>query len=386
MTNNLLLYNGLIPSVRLCGYEQLNYLSEIGKINFQHCATREITKDQIKNSDVVFMVRSDSYLEVKLVRIFKKANKYLVYVLDDDLLNVPEGITSSGHYRTEEVKKRITSIMTLCDCLLSPSKKILEKYGDSFKKTGLIEEPALCYKTASPKESNQYIKIGFAGSTDRGADIDSMLTDVIKMVAEKYEDKVKIEFFGAKPKLFKQLNLAYYPYEDNYEDYQKKMWELNWDIGLAPMPDTEFHRCKHYNKYIEYAANNIIGIYSNIYPYTEVVKDGENGFLCNNTKEEWIKKIFYCIENYDKLDLVRKKIKNNLVEKFTVKKTSDSFAEVIPEVLHYKANPEKLNVNCYLLYILKFISFIKKVSDIIRINGVKTPIIVWYKFINYMHK
>ena len=43
-------------------------------------------------------------------------------------------------------------------------------------------------------------------------------------------------------------------YLEDYEDYRSAMGTLGWDIALAPLPDTPFHRCKHYNKYIEYAS------------------------------------------------------------------------------------------------------------------------------------
>jgi len=379
MTNNLLLYNVFIPSVRLCAYEQLCYLSKTGKASFHHCKVSKITKDLISNSDVVIMVRSDSYIEEVLAGIFKKAGKYLVYILDDDLLNVPLGLSSSDYYRTDEVKKRIRKIMSLCDCLLSPSKKILGKYGKDFKKTGLIEEPALIYKAPAEKDGRM-IKIGFAGSTDRGGDIDCLLSDVIKEVTERYkEDKVKIEFFGAKPNLIEPLGLTYYPYEDSYEDYQKKMWELNWDIGLAPLPDSEFHRSKHYNKYIEYCAYGIIGIYSNVCPYTNVVKDEENGFLCYNSKDAWSEKISWCIDNYDKLGRVRKLIKKDAEVKFSVEQTSELFAKAVPEVLVFKAAAQKTWFIWYELFYLRIISFFIKGYNFTLRNGFKTPVAICSK-------
>lgn len=385
MTNILLLYNSFIPSVRLCAYEQLCYLSETSKVRFEHCKIREITKDLIRNSDVIILVRSDSYLEEAVAKMLKKMGKYLVYVLDDDLLNVPPGLSSSKYYNSGEVKKRIREIMSLCDCLLSPSKKILEKYGSNFKKAGLIEEPALCYNVP-PEKDRQRIKIGFAGSTDRSRDIDYLLSDVIKEIRKKYEEKVEIEFFGAKPDLIESLGLTYYPYKNSYEDYQKKMWELNWNIGLAPMPDTDFHHYKHYNKYVEYCANDIIGVYSNVYPYTEVIKDGENGFLCDNTKDAWIEKISYCIENYDRLDLVRKYIKNDAEGEFSIEHTAELFAKAIPEILFYRARVYRINVNYLVLYRIKMMSIIIKIWNFVKRNGIMTPIVFYRKLWKVIYK
>ena len=381
MTNFLLLYNSLIPSVRLCAYEQLNYLSRTGKIHFQHCKAAEITRELFRNSDVVIMVRSDSYLEEALAKIFKKAGKYLVYVLDDDLLNVPPGLSSSSHYRSKEVTKRIKNIMNVCDCLLSPSKKILEKYGPGFTVTGLIEEPALLYKDPGEKDREK-IKIGFAGSVDRGGDIDSLLSDALREISQKYKDRVEIEFYGARPSFIESMGLTLYPYEDNYEDYKRKLCELNWHIGLAPLPDSDFHRSKHYNKYIEYCTTDTIGIYSNVYPYTEIIQDGKNGFLCENTKEAWVEKISYCIDNYYSMDSVRQCVKKDAETRFSLVHTADVFARAIPEISHSKAFDNKQSIKCFIVYeIFLKTSLVNKILYFIKRHGVKTPIVLYRKFL-----
>lgn len=62
---------------------------------------------------------------------------------------------------------------------------------------------------------------------------------------------------------------------------------LDFDIGLAPIEDTEFTRSKSYIKALEYGALGIPVIASDVGPYREYVEDGVTGFLVRK-ESEWI--------------------------------------------------------------------------------------------------
>lgn len=74
-------------------------------------------------------------------------------------------------------------------------------------------------------------------------------------------------------------------------EYRKKMIESEFDIGLAPLYDDSFSKCKYFNKFIEYTITGVVGIYSNVEPYVEVITDSVNGFLANNNPDDWYNKI-----------------------------------------------------------------------------------------------
>ncbi len=378
MTNVLLLYEILNPSVRLCAYEQLNFLNRLGKIAFKHTSFRNLTQEECIKCDVVIFVRSDSDMALQMVKSLKKRDKYIVYVLDDDILEIADGLVSSEYYKRLSVQKRIKKIMSYCDILLSPSELLLQKYKGYFQTSSIIEEPALGENRTSSHSKNK-IKIGFAGSIDRKADIESILTNTIHEIINKYKDKIEFEFFGAKPDIVDKLNLKYYPYTENYESYQKTLEELNWDIGLAPMPNTNFHQCKHYNKYIEYSAYGIIGIYSNVIPYTKVIKNGINGILCNNMTQEWVNAISYLIDN----EIVRNELLGNIEnikkEKFSLDIVSKQYMDAVPELLTYTSHNRKrlpLNVIKLRYSIIRIIGFISR-------NKLKAPIRLLQKIINH---
>lgn len=305
MTNIIIVSHSLIPSVLLCGHSQLEYLKKLNLIDYRFVAAHLITTENLSWADIVIFLRSESELESYASDLCKKANKHLIYILDDDLLNAPDYLSSSSYYLRKDIQNNIRHIMSNCDTFLTSSPVMLEKYGKQFKNAFQIHEPSL--NVIDNKQPNNKVKIGFAGSIDRAQDINEILQDCLTRIINKYQDKVDIEFMGAKPDIVDKYNLTYIPYKDSYEKYTETIKERNWDIGLAPMPDSEFHNCKYFNKYVEYASFGIAGIYSNVKPYTFGIKDNENGLLVNNDSDSW----FYSLSRLIDDSVLRNTISKN---------------------------------------------------------------------------
>jgi spore maturation protein CgeB len=90
------------------------------------------------------------------------------------------------------------------------------------------------------------------------------------------------------------------------------MMSMGWDIGLAPLLDIEFNRCKSHIKWMEYSMSKTPVLASRVYPYYEkidnkdVIVDGKTGFLFSDENEfkTKLKKLILDIE-------LRKKIGDN---------------------------------------------------------------------------
>lgn len=317
-------------SALLCGYEQLQFLASKGLLTLKTATPENDILDSCADADAVFFSRSDSVFEVELARYCQKKGKRLFYILDDDLFNVPEYIPSSAIFDRKDIRKNITKMMTLCDYLVTPSVSIAEKYGDRFENVILIEEPALNSHAHCP--TNERVTIGFAGSADRTADVDNLLSESLLSIKQKYKERVSIEFFGIKPKIVEKLDCTCIPRANTYREYHNVMKSLNWDIGLAPMPNSSFHACKHYNKFIEYGAHGIISVCSNRMPYTKIIKSGENGILCDDNTEEWVNALSKLIDSAQYRDTIRTRVESQIAEQFSIEAVSLTFWRQIEDL------------------------------------------------------
>ena len=367
--NVLVVSTTFIPSVLLCGHCQLEYLEKQGKLNYKFSISHFINSRNVDWADIIVFLRSDSDIDAYVSKMAKKAGKKLIYVMDDDLLNVPSYLSSAPYYLLPSTQHNIRTIMSNCDTFLTPSPVLLEKYGKNFKYCFNIAEPSL--NRINKKEDNEKVKIGFAGSIDRAQDLNEILEDAITQIVDKYGDSIEIEIMGAKPDFVDKLGLKHLPYQDGYDAYTAYMAKCNWDIGLAPMPLTEFHRCKYFNKYVEYASFGIAGIYTNCEPYIYGIRDRENGLLVNNTTEEWVNAISELIEN----EKLRKSISAECLKEANEIYALDILAEdYFNKITNDYVQAPKSQIGG--LEIAKFIIFFKRVFRKVKEQGMNFP--AWF--------
>lgn len=325
----LLIYRKMIPSIRLCGHCQMEYLAGKGKVEYRAVQEMKLKISDLNWADTVLLGRLDSWYEYQLTKKLREVGKYLIYIIDDDLLNIPPEITSAAYYGQKKIQGNIRGMIEMSDAILSPSPLLLQKYAVHGRKAIQIEEPAIDPVPYKPHDPKMPVKIGFAGSIDRTSDVENILKDVMLRIKREYGGRVEFEFYGATPSFAEQLDARCIPYCDSYDEYRKTLNSLEWDIGLAPMPDTPFHACKHYNKFVEYAAAGIVGVFSDEQPYSRLKEKKLPREFCVNTADQWEKAIRKLLDEPERREELRKACAQVAVERFAVSKCLGELLEIV---------------------------------------------------------
>ncbi len=375
----LLFYRKMIPSILLCGQSQMEALAKAGKAEFRSVLTQNLTNEDLNWADVVILGRTDTRTELQIAKKLKEAGKYLIYMIDDDLLNISGTVSSAAHYHQKETVTCIRSAIALSDAVMSPSRFLLERYAPG--KTAMwMEETALHPVRPVFHGDEAPVVIGFAGSIDRVADLEAILPEALHRIADRFGSKVRFEFFGAVPSFARELQAVAIPYCDSYGDYIRSLGERHWDIGLAPMPDTDFHRNKHYIKYIEYSSLGIAGIYSDVMPYTQLDEKGWPSIRCENTADAWTEVISGLIQDPDTLRQVREQVNALAVAQFSTRAVAEAFVERNPSLLQWRSGKKVHGMWMPLAHLtLSLDVFMSRV----RAYGVRLPVVaaqkVWKK-------
>lgn len=291
------------PSLSLTFDEPLRYLAEKDMIEYR-CVNKWKVGSEILNwGDYFFFGRVAYRDELTLIKKLNKAGKNVVYMLDDDLFNIPASLNYPGYCRSEDYLQGIRKCIENSRIFASPSLKLIEKYGKD-KDVILLEEPII-QSVEFVRHSGYPVKIGFAGALTRTDDVNRILSEVLIRIKEKYRDKVNFEFMGGRPDFIDLVDGGFYPYEADYRKYLTKLNSLQWDIGLAPLPDTPFHSCKHYIKFIEYSSMGTASVMSDVEPYTRLRDDNMPAVLCPNTSDGWFNALSDLIDDYDRLQNLR---------------------------------------------------------------------------------
>ena len=128
--------------------------------------------------------------------------------------------------------------------------------------------------------------IGYMGTSGHARDLQLVVPALCSIMDRR--PNVRFETFGAiklpsELEGFKGRVIAHPPTSD-YAEFLRRLAALDWDIGLAPIIDNPFNRCKADTKWVEYTAAGIPVVASDLPVYENACGDGAGRLV---KVEEW---------------------------------------------------------------------------------------------------
>jgi len=125
------------------------------------------------------------------------------------------------------------------------------------------------------------------GSASHDHDLE-MVVPALNAVRVRYPH-VEVELFGSiagqpAAKLLTGKVKTHKPVLGDYAGFRKRLSELGWTIGLAPLADIPFNRAKTPTKWVEYAEAGIATVVSDICVYRPMM---EAGAAMGARPEQW---------------------------------------------------------------------------------------------------
>ncbi len=142
-------------------------------------------------------------------------------------------------------------------------------------------------------DHGEEIWLGWAGSKTHLPDLPLIIDPLKKILREFPQTKFVLGGWdghytnvqGRKLYLWEAIpesRIITLPWVQEREAYPKML--AQFDIGLAPLVDTPFNRCKSNIKYLEYVTCGAAVIASAVEPYAQTIKNGDTGLLVTNDK------------------------------------------------------------------------------------------------------
>lgn len=347
MTNILIEGLSHIPSYDLT-VKDFERFAKVIPINVRAKLTRYITSKDISWCDILICVRANNPISATVAKKAKRAGRKVILALDDDLL-----CFSSDQHRFIDslMKKSLIRVLGLCTNLITTSRYLGEKYKKEFKVDYILSDTAFDNtEIRHPLPSDDRVHIVYAASPGHIVFYNKLIAPIVKKIFDRYGEKVSLTIIGPQIKdadsKFGITNKAPMP----MDEYQYYMKTHHFDIGLAPLLDTELCRSKYFNKYFEYTKNNIFGIYANQLPYTNVITDGKNGLLASETSESWYFNICKAIDNSELRQKGVIAAQQHITLNFSPESISSRLLHAMPELSTFKAKSYPLHTP-YFLYV-----------------------------------
>lgn len=280
----------LMPSVNIGIINPMKFLQEKGKINFKVTLPYLFKSKILDNIDCVIFCRNSFPNEEWILNEVVTRGIPYIYEIDDNFFEIPYDNKLGRNHRHPINLSCLINFISYASVVRTYSKLLADDasfYNKSIEKNKVYFDFKLIENLKQDKTSK--IKIVYA--TSRMADSQQdIFNEALKKIAKNYTSKVEIYFFGA-PIVDKELktlsNVFHFSPIYSYSKFIKKFFEMGFDIGLAPIFEGNFFNSKTNNKYREYGACKIAGIYSNEKLYSSCIINERNGLLVENKSEEW---------------------------------------------------------------------------------------------------
>lgn len=376
MSNILFIYENDMPTVSIAR-NFWSGLSEKYGIFSRFVRLQHILSFDVDWCDVLFLIRPNNDYAWKIAKKARYIGKFIVTMCDDDLLNLPKEYPDLPWHRGGLIKA-----LNYSDVLISSSRYLLDKMVEyTAGKRGVLIDTVVRPEEILKRSYNlqeHIVKIVYAAGSQHEKLFEKFVLPALKQVAVQYSNRFSLSFVSVHPNCDGMEKLIPVSYVKGMplNEYRRYMEEQKFDIGISPLECNEFSKCKYFNKYLEYTLSGIVGIYSNVEPYTDVVEDGYNGILAENTLESWKEKFILLLDNPSLRRLCSQNAQKHVAEKFSEEAVMKHILDELPEISQSK---EKLYRKCSSLAvqrlwyrILRCLDYIYKLFFYLKSEGLKS--------------
>jgi len=223
---------------------------------------------------------------------FAASKAKVVFDFDDAIWNhdVSDANRNFGWLKDPGKTEKIIAVSDL----IFAGNKYLAEYALRFNKNVMIVPTTIdtCeYKPVPFTRENDKVVIGWSGSITTIRHFE-LAVPFLKKLKDKYDGKIICKVIGDGNYRNEELNITGLPWKK--EDELKEL--STFDIGIMPIPDDDWSKGKCGLKGLQYMALEIATVMSPVGVNSEIIKDGENGFLASDA-DEWVEKISRLIED-----------------------------------------------------------------------------------------
>lgn len=326
-----------IASCQIGVIKPLSALAHKGKINFKWYLEGRTSLNAIHAADIVVFCRNTEPAYAHLLNEAVSTNKPIIFDLDDNFWDVPfESDPELARYhrlplRIQQLERYIShaNLVRVYSPVMLEIVSQLNKHvrllnaGFDF---GLLRKPRR-------KRSDQRIQIVYA--TSRIVDSQyKIFSEALKTLLDTNGERVQLSIWGCQPsELVGHRGVRLINLVADYEKFLQEFSAEGFDIGLAPLENTHFHRSKTNTKFRDYGACKVAGVYSNVPVYSSCVEHLKTGVLVDNTPDAWLAGLQNLVADADLRHQIQENAYQKVLAEFSQEHVEDEWLAQINELL-----------------------------------------------------
>ncbi|MBX2958859.1 MAG: glycosyltransferase [Flavobacteriales bacterium] len=284
------------------------------------------TVRKAKNYDAIFIFRETFVVGGAFFeRWIHKRNPNIIFDFDDAiwLKNV-----SNQNKKFEWLKKpeKTNDIIKISKVIITGN-SYLSQYTRKINPKVVVIPTTIdtSYHFVRNNNCKDVVTIGWTGSSTTLPYFEEILPELEKLKLE-FGDRINFQVIVDINKYYSSINTQTTPWsiEKEIEDLSKI------DIGLMPLPDTEWAKGKCGFKALQYMSLEIPAIVSAVGVNKEIIKDNENGFLIYNN--EWIDKIKILLNNPEIRVNIGRRARKTIEQEYSVESNKLKYLKIFKDI------------------------------------------------------
>lgn len=269
-----------------------------------------------------------------MVYAFQQEHGKKVVVEFDDWINVERHSPHFIEHQAKQVPETMKISMGFADMITTTTEYLANKFRRFNRNVKVLPnfiDPDL-YLIEPKLNGGDKVRISWAGSMTHIKDLE-MIRPSLNKVLKKYPN-VEIVFMGD-PRLkdmFPDSRVSALPGVGTLKDgtYPRSLFGQRVDIGLAPIRDSEFNRCKSNIKPMEYGMMGVPCVASNVEPYKYFPEDT---ILRASNNGEWFSHLCKLIDSKTYRKTIGGNMKQYLLENFMLDKKIGLFVDAYKSLM-----------------------------------------------------
>ena len=227
---------------------------------------------------------------MSMLKLARERRVPSIFHIDDDLLDVPLtlGKDKYNHYHQPQRLANLRAALDASDLVYASTSELARQLRAHGIRSPVHSGTLYCTADIDQLKSHAPASapvIGYMGTGGHSQDLASVLPALTQLMDEL--PALRFETFGtiSPPAEMARFGARYlhHPGIADYDEFLVGLCNLGWWVGIAPLEDNPFNRCKADTKWVEYTVAGLAVVASDLPVYHRACSDGAGALAGTDT-------------------------------------------------------------------------------------------------------